>query len=212
MGLNQIKSKVMQRSRAHKIDHFYSLCPDKCRVLDVGVSAESGRGLPQRNYFLKNFRFPSEYYTGLGVHDLSTMSQIFPGKQFVQYEGGMFPFETDEFDWVFSNAVIEHVGDRENQVGFVNEMLRVAKKVFFTTPNKYFPIESHTNVFFMHWNDALFYSWCEKYRSWVTPENLNLLSHKSLEKILRASRARSYEIIPNRLIGLAMTYTVICEK
>jgi len=92
------------------------------------------------NYFLKTFRYGSEHYTGLGIQDLSNMGNLYPGKTFVAYPGGRFPFEDNEFDWVFSNAVIEHVGDDADQVMFVNEMLRVARNVFFTTPNKYFPV------------------------------------------------------------------------
>ena len=121
---------VMKKSRVEKLTHFYSLYNEGMTVLDVGVSSESKTGMSARNYFLKNFKYDSKYYTGLGVQDLSQMSNLFPGKHFVQYQGGRFPFEDNEFDWVFSNAVIEHVGDDEAQLLFINEMLRVAKNVF----------------------------------------------------------------------------------
>jgi hypothetical protein len=52
--------------------------------------------------------------------------------------------------------VTEHVGDEEAQIQFVNEMLRVARNVLFTTPSKYFPVESHTNTLLLHWHDGLF--------------------------------------------------------
>jgi ubiquinone/menaquinone biosynthesis C-methylase UbiE len=54
------------------------------------------------------------------------MEVLFPGKRFVQYAGGRFPFSNKTFDWVFSNAVIEHVGDENAQLLFLNEMMRVA--------------------------------------------------------------------------------------
>ncbi len=112
------------------MSHFYSLYAEGMTVLDVGVSSESKIGTLARNYFLKNYPYDSRYYTGLGVQDLSQMTTLFPGKQFIQYPGGKFLFEDNEFDWVFSNVVIEHVGDDEAQVQFINEMLRVAKNVF----------------------------------------------------------------------------------
>ncbi len=56
-----------------------------------------------------------------------------------------------EFDIVFSNAVIEHVGDRERQRLFVAEALRVGRRVFITTPNRGFPVELHTRLPFVHW-------------------------------------------------------------
>ncbi len=58
---------------------------------------------------------------------------------------------TASFDVVFSNAVIEHVGDRERQEALVREALRVGRRVFVTTPNRWFPIEVHTRLPFVHW-------------------------------------------------------------
>lgn len=205
-----LKSKVMECSRLQKLEHFYSIFEDGESVLDVGVSSESKAGPPSRNYFLKQFRYDPSLYTGLGVQDLSGMDALFPGKRFVQYPGGRFPFEDKEFDWVFSNAVIEHVGDRDAQVLFINEMLRVAHNVFFTTPNKFFPVESHTNVFFIHWHDGIFFDWCRKKNLWANRNNLNLLTHRHLQQVLSRSKAKSFSICSNRLVGLPMTFSITC--
>ena len=99
----------MKKSREEKLTHFYSLCKEGMAVLDVGVSSESGAGTPARNYFLKNFKYDSKYYTGLGVQDLSEMNNLFSGKTFVQYQGGKFPFEDNQFDWVFNYSVIVYI-------------------------------------------------------------------------------------------------------
>ncbi|HBE19766.1 MAG TPA: methyltransferase type 11 [Cyanobacteria bacterium UBA11149] len=48
-----------------------------------------------------------------------------------------------EFDVVFSNSVIEHVGDYQKQQNMANEIKRVGKRYFVQTPNLYFPIEPH---------------------------------------------------------------------
>ncbi|PJA96838.1 MAG: methyltransferase type 11 [Ignavibacteriales bacterium CG_4_9_14_3_um_filter_34_10] len=47
------------------------------------------------------------------------------------------------YDIIFSNSVIEHVGDFEDQEKFANEIRRVGKKYFIQTPNYYFPFEPH---------------------------------------------------------------------
>jgi len=138
------------------------------------------------------------------------MENLFPGKCFVQYPGGKFPFPNKNFDWVFSNAVIEHVGNDDEQLLFLNEMMRVANNVFFTTPNKYFPAESHTNLFFVHWNNKLFHNWCKKFKPLANARGLNLLSFSHLHNLLKTSNATSFTVRKNRLMGIPMTFTITC--
>jgi SAM-dependent methyltransferase len=64
------------------------------------------------------------------------------------------PFADGEFDVVFSNAVIEHVGGPERQRQMVSEALRVGRRVFITTPNRRFPVEVHTRLPLVHWLPA----------------------------------------------------------
>ncbi len=205
------KSLVMARSRAKKVAHFYSMSCDQDRILDVGVSTERSEGPAERNYFLKTFRYPSDNYTGLGIQDLSEMEALFPGKRFVQYSGGRFPFGDKDFDWVFSNAVIEHVGDESAQREFVNEMLRVAKNVYFTTPYKYFPLETHTNLICLHWIDRMFARWLEKHRPESGKYSIYLFSIQRLRRLLKASDAAEFILHKNRFAGIVMTLTVVCR-
>jgi hypothetical protein len=208
----RMKAKVSRVSRDRKLEQFYSFFKNGMTVLDVGVSAESNKNMPTINYFLKNYRYAPETYVGLGIKDLKGMEDKYPGKRFVQYPGGKFPFKDKEFDWVFSNAVIEHAGDHASQLLFINEMLRVADNVFFTTPNKYFPIESHTNAVFMHWNSKIFYRWCSKYKRWINRNSLNLLSFRRLSRLLESSQADFFTISKNRFFGIPMTFSVVCKR
>lgn len=52
-------------------------------------------------------------------------------------------YEDKSFNLVFSNSVIEHVGDFTAQRKMAKEMMRVGKHCYLQTPNRYFPLEPH---------------------------------------------------------------------
>lgn len=70
---------------------------------------------------------------------------------FVPGDARKMPFADSSFDYVFSNAVIEHVGEFAEQKKMADEIVRVAKKGFFiATPNSHFPIDPHSYLPFFH--------------------------------------------------------------
>ena len=65
-------------------------------------------------------------------------------------DGRDLPFRDRSFDIVFSNSVIEHVGDRESQSRFAREIARVGRAYWIETPNRGFPVEPHLFTPFLH--------------------------------------------------------------
>jgi hypothetical protein len=55
-------------------------------------------------------------------------------------------YEDHRFDIVFSNSVIEHIGDDEKQAEFAREVTRLGRSYWVQTPSKYFPIEAHCGM------------------------------------------------------------------
>lgn len=73
---------------------------------------------------------------------------------YVRADGSRLPFRDKAFDLVLSNAIVEHVGDEHVQRRFVAEHARVGRVCIVTTPNRLFPVESHTGVVGLHWRKS----------------------------------------------------------
>jgi len=118
-------------------------------VGDTGFDTEPGVAL-SHNFFEAMYPWP-EQITAVSDVPLPNFAQEFPEIEPVTASGTNLPFEDDSFDIAFSNAVLEHVGGREEQRRFVHELCRVAPRVFVSTPNRRFPLEVHTLMPFLHW-------------------------------------------------------------
>jgi SAM-dependent methyltransferase len=120
-------------------------------VVDVGVTdAAFGAGSTD-NFFEALYPWP-ERITAVGPTELDRFQAAFPRVRTVRSDGRALPFAEGEFDLGFSNAVVEHVaGGREGQRQFVEELCRVAARVFVTTPNRWLPLDPHTLLPFVHW-------------------------------------------------------------
>lgn len=60
-------------------------------------------------------------------------------------------FNDHSYDLVYSNSVIEHVGDLEKQRKFASESRRVGVDLRVQTPARECPIEPHLLLPFVHW-------------------------------------------------------------
>jgi hypothetical protein len=151
--LGRVASRVSLRSRERKLELFLEqLAPGPdTTVVDVGVTnAPFGAGSSD-NFFEALYPWP-ERITAVGNTELDRFEAAFPRVRAVRADGRALPFEDGAFDIAFSNAVVEHVaGGRDGQRAFVHELCRVARNVFVTTPNRFFPLEVHTLVPFAHW-------------------------------------------------------------
>ena len=151
--LRRVASKVSMRSRERKLQLFLELFQPgpETTVVDVGVTNAPFGGGSTDNFFEARYPWP-ERITGVGRTELDRFASAFPSVRAVRADGRELPFPEGAFDLGFSNAVVEHVaGGREGQRRFVHELCRVARRVFVTTPNRFFPLEVHTLLPFVHW-------------------------------------------------------------
>jgi SAM-dependent methyltransferase len=151
----RLADTVSLRSRRRKLELFLEeLQPtETTTVLDIGADElgfGAGDGCATLNFFEELYPWP-ERITALGLHDGARFRERYPEVRYVQGDALDLPFADGEFDIVFSNAVIEHVGGEDDQRRFVREALRVGRQAFVTTPNRRFPVEVHTLLPLVHW-------------------------------------------------------------
>jgi len=78
-------------------------------------------------------------------------SEMAGAANWVAGDGRCLPFRDRAFDVVFSNSVIEHVGDVSSQESFAREVSRVGRGFWVQTPNRWFPVEQHLMTPLVHW-------------------------------------------------------------
>jgi len=134
-----------RKSRRQKFELFAELLHPRATdsILDVGLSGRVFAG-----YTLEDFYEHPEHIVGGGVdiEEVGTGKQKYPKVKAAVFDGCALPFRNRSFDIVFSNAVIEHVLGDGNQERFASEIMRVGKSWFVTTPNYWFPFESHYHL------------------------------------------------------------------
>jgi hypothetical protein len=130
----QSLSRRLRQKRSAFFEQLIAPLVKPLRVLDVGGTEEFWQSLGYGNR-------DDVWVTLLNLTATATSSP-----QFVSIAGDardLSQFKRREFDVVFSNSVIEHVGDFHEQKRMADEVQRVGKRYFVQTPNRYFPVEPH---------------------------------------------------------------------
>ncbi len=192
--LRRVAARASLRSRERKLRLFLeSFEPGpETSVVDLGVTDSGYGGTYGTDNFLEaTYPWP-ERITAVGITPLERFGEAFPQVRRVTADGRDLPFADGEFELGFSNAVVEHVGGLDDQRAFVHELCRVARRVFVTTPNRWFPVEVHTLLPLVHW---------------LPPA----LHPSSLDEIhlLAPRRFRSLFPYPVRLVNHGVTLTAI---
>ena len=81
------------------------------------------------------------------------------GFEMVFATGSVLPFPDRAFDIVFSNSVIEHIGDPAARQRFAEEVRRVGRSYWVETPNRRFPVEPHLCTPFLHFLPRRWQEW-----------------------------------------------------
>jgi len=156
-------------------------------VLDIGVTCDSRS--PESNFFEQFYPY-KDHLTCVGTEDGSHLERDYPGMRFIPVTPGEpLPFPLGYFDVAFSNAVVEHCGDREQQQLFISEALRVSKRFFIATPNRWFPFEVHTGIPLLHYLPVRVFRALlaqTRYGCWADERRLNILTARLFSRLFPA--------------------------
>jgi SAM-dependent methyltransferase len=153
-------------------------------VLDIGVTNDEKH--PESNFFEQWYPHKTQI-TCVGTENGKHLEERYPGITFQQVTAGKsLPFADNAFDIVFSNAVIEHVGNHDAQRHFIQEACRVGKRAFITTPNRWFPVEHHTGIPLLHYLPKQTHRQLLRntsYDYWSHEQNLNILEMRTFKAL-----------------------------
>lgn len=120
------------------------------------------------------------------------------------YDGHIFPFEDNSFDYVYSTSVLEHVTDAGMFLKEINKVLKPGGKAYISFPNRWTPKETHTGVWFLsYFPRSIAEIFLRKVlkRNSIEELNLHFLSYFTLVKHLRETNLEiQFEYDSNHMI------------
>lgn len=198
-----------RKLRKRRFKHFLSLIkklPRPLIILDVGGTQA----------FWESMNFDEKNIT---IYILNLKKILITSSNFKGVIGNvrnMKRFKNKEFDIVFSNATIEHVGDLSNQRKMATEAQRVGKYYFIHSPNRYFPTDPHFFLPFfpiyplalklfliMHFNIGWYNKANNKTQALKIINSVRLLSKKELIKLFPKGR-----IIEEKFLGFKKSFII----
>jgi hypothetical protein len=182
--------------------------PRPAKILDVGGTEA---------YWVSMGYLPPEDVR-IVLLNLSAQETVHPGFSSVAGDArDMARFGDGEFDLVFSNSVIEHVGGYRDQERMAGEIMRVGRRFVVQTPNRSFIVEPHflfpffvwlprrVKVFLLTHFSLGWYARCADARSAeAVIDSIRLLSKKELKNLFFGAT-----IYRERFFGLTKSFVVV---
>lgn len=207
--------KLSNISRKRKLELFQRVVAptENMRILDVGAEADlSGHKTLQ---FIDFYPWKNKVSAiNLSSEHVTQIKQIYPEVDAVVGDACELPWPDKYFDVAYSNAVIEHLGSFEKQRKMAAEIMRVGRKWFVTTPNRWYPFEFHTRLPFVTWLPGNAYLWAgriihyshirKKYGLGRKRSDLRLMTARELKHCFPNSK-----IIKHRVTFMAETLIVL---
>jgi SAM-dependent methyltransferase len=197
-------SKMAREDRMKVFIHSMGLSPET-RILDLGGQPETWQEVDM-SLDITILNLPGIAQTNAKV-----------AQHRIRYVEGdacnIDGFTRDDFDLIYSNSVIEHVGPEDRQDAFASEVRRLGTRYWIQTPSKWFPIEAHCGMpFWWFYPERLRRSFIEQWRqklpSWTEMvEDTRVLTLQRLQSLFPGSSVHT-----EWLLGFPKSYAVYQES
>jgi Methyltransferase domain len=204
-------NSLSNRLRSRRFALFESLVaslPRPLRILDIGGT----------NEFWKNRGWVNREEIQITTLNLQREPKLFSNVESVVGDAtDLRQFRDASFDITFSNSVIEHLFNLDNQKRMAHEVQRVGKAYWVQTPNFWFPIEPHFHVLGWQWMPlemrvALIRRWkCGWRGPYADPEQARQMV-REVRLMTKAELCEAFpdaEVLPERFAGLIKSWVVI---
>jgi hypothetical protein len=199
---SRLKTPFAKWARSRRMGKFVEAIHlhEGISVLDLGGTASIWASVPSPsiNVTLLNL----EYGPDLGEAPSSHSFRYLVGDAC-----NVTGFADGSFDLVFSNSVIEHVGDAERRSAFACEVRRLGRGYWIQTPSKWFPIEAHNGMPFWWFypkrlRTSLIASWRKKLPGWTDMvEGTDIVTRAELRELFPEAT-----ILVERVLGMPKSY------
>jgi len=215
MGLFDYFSAISRKRKTELL--FEMMNPSETdKIIDIGSEVNLSSEKPEQFIDIFPYKKNISVINISEVH-IDTILKKYPECDARVGDACDLPWPDDYFDIVYSNAVIEHVGDYERQKKMASEIMRVGRKWFVTTPNRWFPFEFHMRLPFVTWlpfhgylkiGRILSYNHIKrKYAFGLKQDHLRLMTARELSCCFPGSR-----IIKQRITFVPETLIAVGEK
>ncbi len=127
-------SETFRKKRMRFFIEFCNKFDNKLKIVDIGGKFYHWKSSAE---FLENIE--------LTLINVEKETETLPENvNFIEADARNLEIISDkQFDVAYSNSVIEHFSNFEDQVKVASNIRRIAKHYFVQTPNYYFPVEPH---------------------------------------------------------------------
>lgn len=207
---DSVKWALMSWFRRKRMESFLRIMQPRhaARILDVG-------GLPNLNgvpgfWHQGGAEFSVTLLNLPGAFDAFSKEELAP---FGIVEANVWdcPTMPYEYDIVFSNSVIEHIGSQRRQVAFANFVHSAGRSYWIQTPSPLFPFEAHCNIPFwwLHSNKSR----ANRIRKWKGSGKNFLAKQMSTTRPISKDRLQSLfpncSVLTEHFLGVPKSYVAI---